>query len=404
MASQTSRTPDLTASLGSYAQSNWDDKTKHWELGTYPGGTWFTTWQINDLGVIVGLGDVSPIDDGSGYTRTLEVPLFGPNAGEWIDLGALRKKQSIGCEEPIDGISNTGLVVSGSTAKGGHMRAVAWTKETGMVDLGTLADTGDPRYANHNSSYAISTNKLGTLIVGGSGVDQDTNSQFAAPVVWTPSNAWTNGKFVTKWKIHALDTAAFPDFTWMVWGVNDYGQIISNGGNSTGTIAVGALWNPRPDGKGWGKLISLRASKGYPFPVPFGINDNGEIAGIVASSDWGVWLPTFWKPLNETRTTYSPVIMLPLPKGVFTNAEAVGINDLGDIVGDTWNDDVSIDLAVRWTTKNQTFTELLNFPANWSFSWGVNNNRIASVTYTGGEKCSAGVPWTYTCGGAIQIH
>jgi len=47
------------------------------------------------------------------------------------------------------------------------MRAVAWTKETGMVDLGTLADTGDPRYASHNSSYAISTNKLGTLIVGG---------------------------------------------------------------------------------------------------------------------------------------------------------------------------------------------------------------------------------------------
>jgi len=57
--------------------------------------------------------------------------------------------------------------------------------------------------------------------------------------------------------------------------------------------------------------------------------------------------------------------MLRLPQGsqaVFTNAEAVGINDLGDIVGDSWNDDGSVDLAVRWTTKDLTFSELLNFP------------------------------------------
>jgi len=111
-----------------------------------------------------------------------------------------------------------------------------------------------------------------------------------------------------------------------------------------------------------------------------------------------------WKPLDRTRTTYSRVIMLPLPQGVFTNAEAVGINDLGDIVGDSWNDDGSVDLAVRWTTKDLTFSELLNFPADWSFSWGVNNNRIATVTYTGGQKCPASVPWVYTCGGAIQLH
>ncbi len=397
MANQTSKTPGQTVSRSFYAQAN-PDHEKIWELGTYTGGTWVTTWHINDLGVIAGLGDVN---DGSGYTHTLEVPLFGPTAGEWTDLGTLPGEQSIGCEEPLDGISNTGLVVSGSIASDGHMRAVAWTKETGMVPLGTLADTGDPRYANHNSSYAISTNKLGTLIVGGSGVDQDTNSGFAAPVVWTPSNEWRNGKVVTKWKIRALDTAAFPDFTWMVWGVNDYGQIIANGGNSTD---VGALWNPRPGGKGWGKLISLRPSKAYPFAIPFGINDNGEIAGMVASNDWSIWLPTFWKPLDKTRTTYSKVTMLPLPQGVFTNAEAVGISDLGDIVGDSWNDDGSVDLAVRWTTKDLTFSELLNFPADWSFSWGVNNSRIATVTYTGGKKCSAGIPWTYTCGGAIQLH
>ncbi|HYA22619.1 MAG TPA: hypothetical protein VEF05_00575 [Terriglobales bacterium] len=400
MANQASRTPGLTVSWSLNAQASLDDAAKIWELGTYPSGTWFATWHINDFGVIVGLGDVPPIGrDGVGYTHTLAVPLFGPRAGEWTDLGALRRKQLKGWEEPLDGISNTGLVVSDSIASGGHMHAVAWTQETGMVDLGTLADTGDPQYANHNSSYAISTNRLGTLIVGGSGVDQDTNSWFDAPVVWTPSYVWTNGKFVTKWKIHALDTAAFPDFTWMVWDVNDYGQIIAIGGDNTQTRGV--LWNPRPDGKGWGKLISLPPSTTYPVTVLFGINNGGQIAGVAQSLDGSTWLPALWKPLDETRTTYSQVTMLPLPRGVFTNAEAVGINDLGDIVGDSWNDDGSVDLPSRWTTEDLTFAEIINFPADWGFSWGVNNNRIASVTYTG-ENCPSD---TYgSCGGAIQLH
>lgn len=405
MARQTSRTPNLTANRGSYSQADRDGRTKYWELGTYTGGTWLTTWHINDLDVMVGLGDLSPIGGGSGYTHTLALPLFGPNAREWTDLGALAVEQSIGCGEPLDDISNTGLVVSGSITSDGHTRAVAWTKETGMVELGTLADTGDPRYADHNSSYAVSTNKLGTLIVGGSGVDEDTNSGFDAPVVWTLSKEWNNGKFGTTWKIHALDTGAYPNFWWMPFGVNDYGQIVGVGGdnNNPQTTVIGALWSPRPDGKGW-KVMSLPPSADYPFSDAYGINESGEIAGMVALTDWSVWLPALWKPLDRSRTRYSPVIMLPLPQGVFTNAEAVGINDLGDIVGDTWNDDASVDLAVRWTTTNRRFSELLDFPADWSFSWGVNNNRIATVTYTGGEKCSEGVPWVYTCGGAVQLH
>jgi len=374
---------------------------KIWELGTYPRGTWVATWHINDYGMIVGLGDVPPIGrDGLGYTHTLAVPLFGPTAGQWIDLGALRRKQSKGWEEPLAGISNTGLVVSGSIAPGGDMHAEAWTQETGLVDLGTLADTGDPRYANHNSGYAISTNKLGTLIVGGSGVDEDTNSGFDAPVAWTQTNVWTNGKSVTKWKIHALDTSAYPGFTWMVFDVNNYGQIIGIGYNADFTICIGALWNPRTDGIGW-RLTALPPSSDYPLTIPFGINNGGQIAGIVQSLDGSIWLPTLWKPLDWTRTTYSNPAMLPLPQGGFTYAEAVSINDLGDIVGDSWNGDGSVDLPSRWTSKDLTFAEIINFPADWGFSWGVNNNRIASVTYTG-DNCPSD---TYgSCVGAIQLH
>ena len=243
--------------------------------------------------MIVGLGDVPPIGrDGVGYTHTLAVPLFGPNAGEWIDLGALSRKQSKGWEEPYADISNTGLVVSHSTTTDGHVHAVAWTKETGMVDLGTLADTGDPRYASHNSSYALGTNKLGTLIVGGSGVDQNPDIGFFAPVVWTPSITWESGKFVTKWKIHKLDTAAFPDFVWAAMGVNDYGQIIGAGGqrrrNDYTLVRSGTPALTEKVGK---NSCRLPSSPAYPINVAYGINEKGEIVGAVNSADYSCGSP-----------------------------------------------------------------------------------------------------------------
>jgi len=398
------RTPALTLSRSFHDQANPDHNAKIWEIGTYPGGTWFSTWHINDFGVIIGLGDISPIDDGPGYTHTLAVPLFGPHASVWIDLGTLAEEQPMGWQEPLNDISNTGLVVSHSTAPDGQPHGVVWTKHAGLVDLGTLADTHDPRYASHNSSTAYGTNKLGTLIVGGSGVDGNPEAGFQAPVVWTPSHVWRNGEFITRWNIHKLDTTAYPELTMCsVWKANDYGQLIGSCSNDDGTIVDGLLWNIRADGKGW-KLMSLAVPADYPFADPFDINEKGEIIGVVGSSDWSVILPALWKPLNKNRTKYSPPIMLPMPADGFSSCWAVGINDPGDMVGDCWDVAYTKDLPTRWTTKDLTFSEIINFPADWGFAWGVNDNRIAAVTYTGGEKCSAGIPWWYTCGGAVQLH
>jgi hypothetical protein len=400
MANQTSRAPGVTVSQSPNAQANSDDAANVWELGTYPGGTWFASWRLSDLGVIVGRGDVPPLGpDGVGYTHTLIVPLFGPNAGEWVDLGKLDGEQPTGWEEPNNDISNTGLVVSRSTALDGHVHGVAWTKETGIVDLGTLADTGKPEYSGYISSFASGTNKLGTLIVGQSWSGDDAAAT-GVPVVWTPSNVWMSGKFVTKWKIQKLDTAALSDLTGFVaWSVNDYGQILGTGWNIDFTITTAALWNLRADGKGW-DLMALPPSAPLPSAQAWGINDKGEIVGVANSADQGVWLPRLWKPLDRRRTTYSQPIELPLPKGGFTNCECVGINDLGDMVGDCWG--VMKDLPTRWTTKDLTFSEIISFPGNVGFSWGVNNNRIASVTYLGGKNCPSN---TYgSCGGAVQFH
>ena len=381
------------ALLISSAQLTWAQKGKVFELGTYPGGTWFTTESINDLGVVVGRGDVPPIgDDGVGYTHALAVPLFGPHAGEWIDIGALRGDQSRGWEfESLTQISNTGLVVSHSTPPDGYVHGVAWTKETGMVDLGTLADTGDPAYADYKSSSAQGTNKLGTLIVG---LSQNTDG-YSLPVVWTP--AGKPGGPAIVWKIHGLDTIAeLPSC--QAWWVNDSGQISGVCGNMVNAV-TGVVWNPRAEGKGW-KLTPLPPSPDpdYPESNAYGINDRGEIAGVVMSSDLGIWLPRLWKPLDRKRTMYSQPIELALPGG-FTGCESVGLNDLGDIVGDCWND--TQDLSARWITADPTFSEIIKFPGSWGYSWGVNNFRIGAVTYADSKNCPAD---TYgSCGGAVQL-
>jgi len=380
------------ATAPSFAAQAAAAQNKVWELGTYSGGTWASMADINDFGVAVAQGD---LPDGS--THNLAVSLFGRQAGEWIDLGTLGGTAS-GWEEGIASISDTG-VIAGHSASADQNRphAIVWTEKSGIVDLGTLADIGYPTY---NSSYASGVNRLGTLIVGWSGVeDSCINCAPTLPVVWTPSVMWRNGQFVTKWKIHKLDTTGFDDKTrWFVWAVNDFGQIVGEGNGDDGSF-VGVIWTPLKSGK-W-KLTQLPVISGYPISEPFNINDRGEISGNIEPPDFSVWVPTYWKPLDLLRKTYSAPIVLPMPEG-FTICYTDGINELGDLTGECWDNPYTQDRPVRWTTKDPTFVEVLNFPGDWGWSFRVNNNRIAIVTYGGADKCSAD---TYTsCGGAMQIH
>ena len=98
------------------------------------------------FGVAVAQGD---LPDGS--THNLAVPLLGPHAGEWIDLGTLGGAQS-GWDEGLVTISDTGLIVGHSASTDQNRpHGVVWSEKSGMVDLGTLADIG---YTAYNSSYA----------------------------------------------------------------------------------------------------------------------------------------------------------------------------------------------------------------------------------------------------------
>jgi probable HAF family extracellular repeat protein len=348
---------------------------------------------VNDFGVAVAQGD---LPDGS--THNLAVPLFGRHAGEWIDLGTLGGTES-GWDEGLVTISDTGLIVGHSASTDQNRpHAIAWTAMSGIVDLGTLADVGYPTY---NSSYAAGVNKWGTLIVGWSGVEQRClGCAPTLPVIWTPTFAWKNGQLITKWKIHKLDTAGLSVIThWFAWTANDFGQIVGEGSGDNGEF-VGVVWTPLQNGK-W-KLTQLPAVADYPNSEPFNINDLGQISGDIEPADGSVWLPAFWKPLDSSRKTYSSPIVLPMPEGGFANCYTDGINELGDLTGECWAQDYSVDQAVRWTTKDTTFSQVLGFPGDWSWSFRVNNDRIAVVTYGGGDKCSADD--YISCAGATQLH
>ena len=65
------------------------------------------------------------------------------------------------------------------------------------------------------------------------------------------------------------------------------------------------------------------------------------------------------------------------------------------MTGELWGD--AGDQAFRWSTKDPNFVEMLGFPGDWSWSFGVSNTRIAVVTY-GGASCTAG-----SCGGAVRF-
>ena len=202
------------------------------ELGTYPGGTWASMGDVNDFGVAVAQGD---LPDGS--THNFAVPLLGPRAGEWIELGTLGGTES-GWDEGLITISDTGLIVGHSASTDqNHPHAMAWTQQSGVVDLGTLADIG---YQAYNSSYAAGVNRLGTLIVGWSGVEESClGCAPALPVVWTPSVVWKNGATVSAWTIHKLDTTGFDAITkWYAWAVNDFGRSWERGTATTVNLSA----------------------------------------------------------------------------------------------------------------------------------------------------------------------
>jgi hypothetical protein len=121
----------------------------------------------------------------------------------------------------------------------------------------------------------------------------------------------------------------------------------------------------------------------YPIAYPGDLNNRGEIVGYVSPSDWSTGFSALWKPAKSSRSAYNLTRLTNMIDSQQVWAEANGINDLGDIVGDYWDDNgYGADHAARWSTRDPNFIESLGFPGTWSWATKVNNNRIAVGSYS----------------------
>jgi probable HAF family extracellular repeat protein len=354
-------------------QGTWAQKGKVYDLGTYPYGTWAEAGGINDFGVLVAQGDAA---DGDNHLFRIE--LSGSHTGQWFDLGALGAYEEW-FTWPL--ISDTGLVVGYAATSQGYVHGFVWTAKAERTDLGALPSLG------RNNSVAVAVNKLGTLVAGYVWGDTPGDDY---PVVWTHDVAWNSGRLAATWKIHALETPnGFPYGS--VASVNNLGQLAGSVGNDDGII-VAVVWNPVQGGKGW-ELIELPGSKDWPDVALVGdMNEKGEIVGDVLSPDWIHGYSSLWQPVDSKRRTYK-LTLLPNLWGLPQGDTAEGINDLGDIVGASWDENYNF-VAVRWTTKDPTSVRSLGFPGDWSLAFKVNELGIATGTYGGGlcaNECVAAV-------------
>jgi probable HAF family extracellular repeat protein len=369
------------------AQGTWAQKVKVYDLGHYKGGTWAEPREINNFGVVVGFGDVPP----NFYTHPIGVPVFGPYAGQWFDLGTLggdRTDSEVMCMA----IADTGMIVGHSAIVGNEIvHAFAWTPKSGMVDIGTLADLG---YSGYNFSLAYGTNKAGTLIAGWSSTE--FMGPGSLPVVWTPQVVWTSGRPITTWKIQKLDMGDFTSATgWLAMFANDSGQIIGTATTADG-VQIAVLWNPLPRRGGW-KIMQLPSfSDSYPSAEPTDINNRGEIVGDVATPDSSTNFPALWKPVEPPRKAYGLTVLPTLAgllQGVGDAGDAEGINDAGDIVGGSEDADGNY-FASRWSTKDPNSVRLLlRVPEGWSLATKVNNNGIATGSYSNATVTENTVAW-----------
>ncbi|HVN03243.1 MAG TPA: hypothetical protein VMT86_02430 [Bryobacteraceae bacterium] len=357
----------------------WAQKGKVYDLGTYPGGTWAEAGGINDFGVLVAQGDTA-----DGDSHLFRIGLFGSQAGQWFDLGALGSNLGWFTWPQT---ADTGSVAGYAATSGGYVHAFVTTGKSERIDLGTLADIG---YDSYDYSAADAVNKAGSLIAGSSW-SVTSGGQF--PVVWTPTSGWNaHGQTIT-WKIHKLDTRGFPHGFAM--GVNDFGQISGAAFDDEG-IYIALVWNPIPGGKGW-ETVQLPGSSEFPdVAIAGGINEKGETVGDVLTPDWVHGYSALWQPADPLRRTYK-LTLLPNPWGLPQGDTAEGINDAGDIVGASWDADYNF-VAVRWTTKDPTFVAPLGFPGDWSLAYQVNELGIATGTYGGGtcaNECVAAVQFSH---------
>ena len=366
---------------GSYrASATTFDKSRTWDLGVYKGANTSELQGINDFGVAMGWADM-PVEGGTEILM-IGIPLLGFNAGQWFDSGVSSGEDDTG---EAGGISNTGIIVGNIMDSDGSPEAYAWMPNHAGFRLGKYSDAN----GTDDGSIAIAINHSGTLIVGNSGKAMPDGTTRVTPLVWIPKAIWNNGQPTLSWEMHVLPTggwekpgAVFGGITlneWGGWGVNDLGQIAGDGWTSDedgNYWEIAVVWTPINGGKGW-KVQRLPMAAGIAYNEALGINDLGEIVGDVWESNA---FPALYKQNPRNRKWSVNVLPTTSPDLDYGWSVAWGINDLGDVVG-YCTDENWIPKATRWNSHDRNFVMSLGFPGDTSAAYGVNNLGIAVGGY-----------------------
>ena len=367
---------------GSYrASATTSDKSKTWDLGVYPGANTSELQGINDFGVAMGWVDM-PVEGGT-ETLMIGIPLFGFNAGQWFDSGVSSGENDAG---EAGGISNTEIIVGNIMDSDGSPEAYAWMPNHAGFRLGKYSDAD----GTDDGSIAIAINHSGTLIVGNSGKLMPDGTTRVTPLVWISRVTWNNGRPTLSWEMHALPTAGWEKAgavfdgialnAWGGYGVNDLGQIAGDGWFYDPVLdewwEIAVVWTPIKGGKEW-TIQRLPMAAGISYNEALGINDLGEIVGDVWDSNA---FPALYKQNPKNKKWSVNVLPTTSPDLDYGWSVAWGINDLGDVVG-YCTDENWIGKATRWNSHDLSFVKSLGFPGDTSAAYGVNNLGIAVGGY-----------------------
>jgi len=224
-----------------------------------------------------------------------------------------------------------------------------------MVPLPTLGGNGEALAVNSRGEVAGVAENETLDATCGSG----TEIRQTKPVLWE------------KGEIHQLPTiAGDPDGS--VHAINDNGQAVGNTLDCTGSSFHAVRWQD-------GKAIDLGTFDGL-LLAPQAINNRGQVVGFAFSQDGSVFVAFLWQ--NGVATELGT-----LPPDVFSLA--FGINDKGQVVGDSCDMDFSC-RTFLW--EDGTMTELNGLVHDPNAPFLEEGNSINSRGQIAGKTTVQGTP------------
>lgn len=275
---------------------------------------------INGSGQAVGTAQTN-----SGLAFLWNPSIANGTSGSLFGLGS-------GTDE-AGGINTQGQVAGMFTLSSGEEHAFLWTPTTANGATGSLIDLGTvSTVTGNNFSYATGINDSGEVV----GTDVAGATIGVTSTVGSAAFLYSNGQMIDLGHLGGSGVGEYSQAA----AINSYGQVVGDSYTGNGTDAF--LWTPTTPNGTTGTMIDLGSLDNGAFPASnpstaYAINAAGQVVGESATSN-GAIHAFLWTPTTPNGTTGS---MIDLDASVgsksFTLYSATGINDLGQIVGQSNN-------------------------------------------------------------------